>query len=215
MARRKDKEEAIKLRKQGLSYSQIKQKLGVSKGTLSPWLANMPLSKERMRELQFNDAVIEKIRATKLRKKNERLSGVYEAVAKRVGKLSQKEIFLAGLFLYWAEGTKRQNCTVTLANTDPQMIKFHLKWLRSLGVRKEYIYVRLHLYSDMKIKEEMDFWSKVTKLPLSNFKPPYIKNSKFSQITYQTFGHGTCNIIVYNRDLYEYIIQGIKYISNV
>jgi hypothetical protein len=35
MARREDKEEAIRLRQKGYSYSQIKGKIGVSKSTLN------------------------------------------------------------------------------------------------------------------------------------------------------------------------------------
>ncbi len=40
---RKDKEIAIKLRKQGLSYSQIKNKLDIPKSTLSYWLRDIKL----------------------------------------------------------------------------------------------------------------------------------------------------------------------------
>jgi len=52
MARIQDREKAIALRKQEMSYSQIKKVLGVSKSTLSYWLKDFPLSKERVEELQ-------------------------------------------------------------------------------------------------------------------------------------------------------------------
>ena len=38
MARKKDKQKALTMRKKGMSYSQIKEKLGISKSTLSGWL---------------------------------------------------------------------------------------------------------------------------------------------------------------------------------
>lgn len=52
MARRIDKNKAIKMRESGMSYSQIKAELGVSKSTLSLWLRDLPLSDERIRELR-------------------------------------------------------------------------------------------------------------------------------------------------------------------
>jgi len=41
MARIIDKQKAIKLRKQGKTYGQIRQELGISKSTLSDWLSNI------------------------------------------------------------------------------------------------------------------------------------------------------------------------------
>lgn len=214
MARRKEKEAAIKLREQGFSYSQIKDRLGISKGTLSPWLSGIPLTASRIRELQFSEAVIEKIRATKLKKRRARLANVHDIVASHIGTLSSRELFIAGFFLYWAEGGKTKPYTVTLANTDPAMIRFYLHWLKLLKVPAEKMFVRLHLYSDMNIKNEVKFWSKALKIPEKRFKNPYIKKSKFSSIAYTTFGHGTCNIVLDNRDTAEYVLQGLKNISS-
>lgn len=214
MAKRKEKEAAIRLREQGFSYSQIKEKLGVSKGTLSPWLSGMPLTEARIRELQFSEAVIEKIRATKLKKRQARLEDVYKTVASHIGTLSDRELFIAGFFLYWAEGGKTNPYTVTLANTDPAMIRFYLRWLKVLKVPLNKVLVRLHLYSDMNIEEEIEFWSKALKFPKNRFRKPYIKKSKFSSITFTTFGHGTCNIVLDNRDAAEYVLQGLKSISS-
>ncbi len=213
MARRNDKAVAVKLRKQGLSYSQIKTKINVSKSTLSGWLSDMPLPKKKLRALQFNEEVIEKIRETKRKKREARIFEVYDRVGKDIGKLSRREIFLAGFFLYWGEGTKRQSCVTALANTDPAMIKFYLKWLSLLEIPMSKVSVRLHLYSDMNPEKEIKFWSTQLGLPKSAFRKAYIKTSKLSELTYTSFGHGTCNINVYSRDLQEYVIQGLKKIT--
>ena len=214
MARRKDKAKAIELRKKGYSYSQIKQKLGIGKGTLSGWLSDMPLPTIRIRELQFNDEVIEKIRATKLKKRQARLENVYETVASHIGSLSDRELFIAGFFLYWGEGGKTKPYTTTLANTDPAMIRFYLRWLEVLKVPKEKIFVRLQLYSDMDVDTEIRYWSKAINLPKKYFRKPYIKKTKFENITFSTFGHGTCNVILDHRDTAEYVLQGLKKVSS-
>ena len=70
MTRLKDREKAIKLRKQGKSYSQIKTIIGVNKGTLSYWLKDFPLEEKRLRELRdWNQVRIEHYRKTRTLKR--------------------------------------------------------------------------------------------------------------------------------------------------
>lgn len=96
------------MRRKGMSYSQIKGKLGVSKSTLSGWLYNMPLSKKRIRELQADNPIrIERYRNTMRAKKETRLKEVYRKISKDIGNFSKRDLFLAGLFLYWGEGIKK------------------------------------------------------------------------------------------------------------
>ena len=217
MARLKDKAKAIQLRKKGMSYGQIKNSLGISKSTLSGWLYDLPLSEKRIRELRdHNPMRIERCRNTKLKTRQNRLSNVFENVSKDIGKLSKRECFIAGLFLYWAEGGKTKNCTTVLTNTNPNMIKFFIRWLENLGVDKKKLKVNLHLYSDMNVKKQIDYWSKFLKLNTSQFRKPYIKESKQTNITYRNgYGQGTCCLIYDNRDISEYIKQGLKYIESL
>jgi len=53
------KKEALKLRRAGYSYTMIREKLGVSKSTLSNWLINIPFRPNR--------EVIKKIGQAKLK----------------------------------------------------------------------------------------------------------------------------------------------------
>lgn len=212
MARRIDKEKAIQLRKKGMSYSQIKEKLGISKSTLSGWLSELPLTKNQIGELQHSQIVIEKIRQSKLKKRTARLDEVYTNAINQIGTLSVREFLIAGYFLYWAEGGKTTPYTITLSNTDPNMIRAYLKWLTLVGVPKGKVIIRLHLYSDMCVEDEIEYWKKTARLPISAFRSPYIKKSKLSELTYASRGHGTCNVIVQNRDIAERVHQSLKYI---
>lgn len=217
MARKIDKQKAIVMRKKGMSYSQIKEKLGVSKSTLSGWLYNMPLSEERIRELQADNPVrIERYRNTMRAKKEARLKEVYRKVSQDIGNFSSRDLFIAGLFLYWREGTKMKIASVEFTNTNPAMIKFFINWLKLLGINKEKLKVKLHLYSDMNIKKGIAFWSKELKIPIRQFTKPYIKKTYLKSINYKTgFGKGTCCLMFSNRDMIEYILMGLKYISEV
>lgn len=217
MAKRKEHEEALRLRQQGESYSQIKKVLKVSKGTLSLWLRDYPLSKARVRELRdWSEQRIERYRETRRKQREERLAKVYKEQKKIVLPLGKRDLFLAGLFLYWGEGTKYATSALVLANTDPAMIKFYIKWLeKAANVPREKIKVRLQLYKDMDTKEETKYWSEVTSIPVAQFRNPQIKDSDSKRITYKRgFGHGTCDIEVNNVVLGEKVFMGIKAIKD-
>ncbi|MEN9614061.1 MAG: hypothetical protein RLZZ347_368 [Candidatus Parcubacteria bacterium] len=200
-----------------MSYSQIKEELGVSKSTLSGWLRNMPLSEERIKELgALNPMRIERCRNTKMRKRQDRLDSVFRRVIKDIGVLSRREIFLTGFFLYWGEGWKSTKATMALTNTNPQMMKYFMRWIETLGVDKRKVKVSLQLYSDMDIQKQISFWAKELSIPRRQFRKPYVKESRLSDITYKTgFGHGTCSVIIENRDIAEYVLMGVKSLSEM
>ncbi len=216
MAKRLDKEKALELRSLGWSYSQIKKEIGVSKGALSDWLCDFPLTRERIKELRDNSQIrIEKSRQTKALKRKDKLESIYSKANNDIGSMSDREIRLCGLFLYWAEGTKAARGVVTLSNTDPGMLKFFLRFLIAKGVLKSRIYIRLQLYKDMEERKEMEFWSAELGIQESNFKKSYIKKSNLIDLTYKNgFGHGTCSIIVYDMNLYDEIMMSIKCLRN-
>jgi hypothetical protein len=217
MAKTELKQKVLALRKQGKSYSQIRQELKVSKGSLSLWLKDYPLSRERINQLRGSSEIrIEKYSRTMQIKREKRFAEYYNQEKIKHVPLSKKELFIAGLFLYWREGMKNVKYPLTLYNTNPQLVKFGLIWYRSsLNIPLEKIKVYLHLYSDMDINEEMKFWSKELKMPLSRFAKPQIKKSEKSAIKYKgTFGHGTCGLLVNDVRLKERVIASIKAIAD-
>lgn len=216
MALLEKKSEAIRMRKEGASYSQIKEKLKVSKSSLSLWLHDMPLPEKRLRELRDWNAVrIERFSNTMRDKREARWAEVRKRAAKDIRTLSKREIIIAGLFLYWGEGGKTVTTCTSLSNTDPAMIRFFMCWLQALGVSKDRFRVHVHLYSDMDIQKELRYWSKTLDLPLSSFRKPYVKTSNRSGLSYpQKFPHGTCNLIYGNRDVSEYVLMALDYIRS-
>ncbi|MCX6703684.1 MAG: helix-turn-helix domain containing protein [Candidatus Zambryskibacteria bacterium] len=215
MARPKDREKALKLRFKGLSYSQIKSEMGLSKSTLSGWLKDYPLSDEQIKKLRdFSPQRIEKCRNTKAQKVKNRLEEVYNKITLDIGVLSEREIFIAGLFLYWGEGSKSERVTTGLSNTDPAMLRFFIKWVKILNVEDKKLHATLQLYTDMNVENEIKFWSKELGLAKNLFKKPYIKESTLAGLTYKRgFGHGTCNLRIFNRDLAEYVHMAMKRLS--
>lgn len=216
MARFRDRQRALELRKEGKSYSQIKAILKVSKSTLSYWLRNYPLSKQRIRELRdWNEQRIERYRETMRRKREERLKAVYIKQKRIIFPLTQKEKYLSGLFLYWGEGSKTSPA-LTITNTNPAVIKFFINWLSEcLDVFPKRLRVHLHLYQDMNIEKEIRYWTKLLQLKRSQFTKPYIKKSLKSSINHKgMFGHGTCKVTIGDARLSERVLMGIKAVSD-
>ncbi|MBI2011257.1 helix-turn-helix domain-containing protein [Candidatus Daviesbacteria bacterium] len=213
------REQAIKLRLRGKTYGQIKKELGVSKSTLSDWLKRLPLNKTQQVKLLKNkmlsrDLSREKFIETFKSKRLFRLKQVFEKQVKELLPLSKKELFLAGVFLYWGEGEKKHG-RFSISNTDPRVIKFALYWMtKVLGVPKNSIKVRLHIYKDMNFEEVTNFWSNHLNLPKNQFGGPYIKDSTREGLIYKSFGYGTCQIYTHRVNLSEKIAMSIKAVSN-
>lgn len=215
--KREKKRKAIQLRKRGKSYSYIKKMLGVSKSTLSYWLHDYPLTKKQFEKLQKRtiERRVEAYRKTVKKRIETRLNKVYSEQEKKLTPLSKRELFIAGLFLYWGEGTKNIKSSICMTNSDPAVLKFTIYWLtKIINIPKSKIRIHLHLYKDMSVKKEHEFWSKKLDIPLEQFRKPYIKNTTTRAIDHSGFGHGTCQMYVGDVRLKEKIIMGIKAITD-
>lgn len=206
---------ALRLRKKGMSYSQIKKKVHVSKSSLSLWLYKYPLSKERIKKLQMGKKKIERFRETMRLKRETKLAEVYKKEKKLLLPLSNKEVYLSGLSLYWGEGGKTERGATILSNTKPEMIRFFIYWLVNvIGVPKNKLWIKLHLYADMDEKKEIKFWCKELGLLKSQFKNSYVKETTLRGLTFKGVGHGTCNIGVWGTELKDKVMMGIKVIED-
>jgi len=144
-------------------------------------------------------------------RREERMRNYYEEEKMRLFPFSFRELLIAGMFLYWGEGNKSTRHAISLANTDPFVVKFFHYWLVNiLGVGKQKIKVNLQLYSDMSIENETVFWSKQLGIKKDHFNKPYIKTSKKTSVDHKGFGHGTCTLTIVK----DRLLMGIKAIGD-
>lgn len=171
----KDKEwrEAIELRRKGLSYREIREKIPVAKSTLSLWFKEVKLSKPQVQRLT------EKKRLAGLRgaqrRHEQRVQVRSEIVAKaerEIGSISARELWLIGVALYWAEGHKekeyRGGALVQFTNSDPWMLKMFLKWLEEfVGISMDRLRLSLYIHenSQNSIKQAKEYWKKILGVP--------------------------------------------------
>lgn len=197
------REQVVKLRtKKNLSYSEIRKRLGVPKSTLSYWLREFPLSEKRILELRRQGwkkgkAARERFRETMRKKKEIKYQEVYRKQQRKLANLSKDSFFVAGLMIYLGEGDKRNKYRILLANTDPWIVKFFTKWLNDfLDISREKIKVQLHLYEDMDLKQEMEFWINELGFKKTQFYKPSIRKLQKASFSYkESYRHGTCSIL--------------------
>lgn len=212
------RQKAIILRiKNRLSYSEIQKRLKVPKSTLSYWLQEYPLNEEEIVNLRRfawlrGETSRERFRNTMRRKKDQLEKEVYYQQRKRLANIKRESFFIAGLMLYLGEGDKKNKARVGLANTDPSVIQFFLKWLRDfLAINKQMIRIELHLYENMDINSEKLFWEKITGLPENQFYKTQIRKIQKGKFNYkEPERHGTCSIIFASTEKKREIMMALK-----
>lgn len=182
----KQREKVIKLRRKGLSYSEIKRLIPVSKSSLSLWLKGIALSDEQIKRLRAKGDAARLLGSKALKDMRiKRTEKVVNKAISEVGELSNRELWLIGTALYWAEGAKQKDYhpsqRVCFSNSDPLMIKLYLKWLRdSLEICFNNIRFEIYIHETYQktIRELTTYWSEVTDFPIEKFNKVYFKKNK-------------------------------------
>lgn len=182
-----EREKAIKLRKEGKSVKEIAKLLNISSSTVSLWVRQItltPAQKERLTKKVFDTLQKGRKKAQKIQKlarKRKRVRLTKEAL-REIGRLSKRDVFVAGVALYWAEGFKKDN-RLGFASSDPGMIKFFLNWLKAAGVPRGDIRLRvgLNISHKKRIKEVQKYWQVQTGVPKTQFQKPFFQKFKWKK----------------------------------
>lgn len=140
----------------GMSVKLIAQRLGVSAGSVSVWVRDIeltPLQAEVNRRRARGDSGVTWQRISRARRQQHQLEGRERA------RLADP-LHASGCMLYWAEGSKSRN-TVHLANSDPAMMEFFVRFLREcFGLTSEDFTFSLNVYTNngLTIDEIEQFW---------------------------------------------------------
>ncbi|OGC92474.1 hypothetical protein A3D85_03025 [Candidatus Amesbacteria bacterium RIFCSPHIGHO2_02_FULL_47_9] len=170
------KNKAVKLRKSGQSVKNIAKSLSVSKSTASLWVRDVVLSLEqeeflKQRSLKGAEkgrtigSLVQKQRRLELLEAEKKIG------IKEMGQFTKDKLKIAGLALYWAEGSKK-NRRVELCNSDPMIIKFFINWLTKtfdIAIRELSCYVGINEAHKARETEVKNYWSLLTKIPLTSF----------------------------------------------
>ena len=171
---------AFRLRRKGLGINTIATQLGVSKSSVSIWCRDLTLT-ERERERLIRNAIRAghrgRLRGAEVnRERKKQQIEFYRQDGRRVvGQLSKRDFSVAGIALYWAEGSKKSR--FSFVNSEPQMVIFMARWLQEImGVRKEEFMPRIFINAIHRgrIKAVLAFWAALLRLPVSQFGKPVL-----------------------------------------
>ncbi|CAM5259280.1 Transcriptional regulator with XRE-family HTH domain OS=Streptomyces albaduncus OX=68172 GN=FHS32_006302 PE=4 SV=1 [Streptomyces griseoloalbus] len=169
---------ARQLRLQGWTYDQIQVELGCSKSSISLWVRDLPKPERRAPSEQARLA--NRLRwEHELAVRDEQRRRTKEAAALEIGPLSDRDLFLAGVALYWAEGAKdkpyqrRQN--VLFVNSDPGVITLYLAWLDLLGVERDRLRYRVIIHMTADVEGAKRYWADLVGVDVSTFQKTTIK----------------------------------------
>ncbi|MGW0394319.1 hypothetical protein ACWDYJ_26215 [Streptomyces sp. NPDC003042] len=169
---------ARELRLQGMTYDQIQVELGCSKSSISLWVRDLP-KPERQRTPEEASAISRRGWERTLERREEDRQETKQQAAEELGEMSDRELFLVGVGLYWAEGSKSKSYSlrerVIFVNSDPDMIHVYLAWLAILGVDRERIRYRVMIHESGDVRGAEKYWADLAKVDLSDLQKTTLK----------------------------------------
>ena len=194
------------MRQKGRSINEIVKKLDVPKSTVSQWCRDIQLTQEQIERLSKRQEsgsykgrmkFLERVR----RERIEEIAKLRKEGLKEIGNLNRRDIFIAGVAMYWSEGyTYSGGDQVGFTNSDPKMILFMLKWLREIckiSVEKLSFQIKINKLHKNRIRDVENYWSTLTEVPLSQFNKTILIKSNIKKIYPNPNVHyGTLRIVV-------------------
>lgn len=203
MAKFKERIKARELRKKGKGIRDIAKKLKVSKGSVSIWCRDIELTQKQIdllsekEETKRYEGRIKGARVQHEKRKKEVLE-LRKIGSEIVNPLSKRDLLLFGFGFYLGDGSKGRR--VKMSNSNPEAIKLSLSWLNfAWNIPKEEITLHVSINEQHcdRIEEVEQYWSKLTKIPRSQFTKTTLVKAKNKKV-YKNFNehYGTMTVIV-------------------
>ncbi len=182
------------LRRHGLSYGEIMELIPVKKSTLATWCREVRLSTEQIEAIKKRRAQIPGIPRDTNWRRREEIAVIRKIAREQVPELIKNPEWVAGVVLYWAEGSKTRNF-VNMANTDPRALRLFVRWVRTFIDPTARFSLQLHLHEGNDDSESQAYWREETGLFAANFHKTFIK-PKGTGHRKNHLPHGICTVKV-------------------
>lgn len=207
---------ALQLRSEGMSIKDIANKISVAKSSVSIWVRNVELTSRQKEQLTIKGHTIEAIEKRRIsRLKNEKAKRdlVIDASKKNVPRISNRQLWLMGLMLYWGEGGKTRR-TVRFSNSDPDLIKIMMMFFREIClVPEDKFRGHVHIHESLDHKNAENYWSNISNINIKQFYVTYRKPNKSSQNKKNSLPYGTMDVYVLDTNLFYKIVGWSRGIS--
>ncbi|WP_369235694.1 hypothetical protein AB5J56_26540 [Streptomyces sp. R21] len=169
---------ARELRLQGWTYDQIQVELGCSKSSISLWVRDLPKPEPRYTPEEQQALMQDGLRKLRDAQDEERRRTKF-AAHKEIGELTDRELFIMGVGLYWAEGQKSKPYarreSVLFVNSDPSMIQVYLAWLDLLGIAPERLQYRVMIHESADVAAAEQYWADQVRVDVALFQRTTLK----------------------------------------
>lgn len=199
---------ARRLRLDGFTIPQIADEIGVARSTA--WLIVHDIEPSAGFDARQRRAAAG--RAYWLQQRPRRLADRQSEIdsgSSRVGDVSDRELLLIGTVAYWAEGTESKpwhaQDRLTFTNSDPDMIRLFLAWLRQLGVTSDRIKYRVSVHVAADVDAAVRYWADIVGATVDSFQKTTLKRHS-PRTTRRNTGHEYhgCLVVRVSRSASEY-----------
>ena len=194
-----EQNQAIQLRRAGISIREIARRLKISSSSASIWCKNVKLTVKQRALLASKSQNIELLQYYARKRHLDKITSqetIFKKASQDISQIDIKQLFITGIALYWAEGSKKD---FGLSNTDPKLVRVFVDGLRRLfGLTNDDFTISIRIYEDLDRKNCLRFWSRVTRVPLgSRTSVNVLTGSKHGKLQY-----GMCRIRIKKGGLY-------------
>ena len=178
MTKRLERQRATALRKQGLSYSEIRAIVPVAKSSLSLWLRKVDLDGSQRLHLAAKRTSAGRRQGEKNRRRRLReIRGILASARDETNHFFARgePLWFVATALYWAEGSKvkawNTSESVAVTNMDPAVVLLIRNWLRRYcGVPEADLDYSLYIHPDANIVEAQRYWVRKLRIPPSSLR---------------------------------------------
>jgi hypothetical protein len=208
-----ERDEARKLRLEGASITEIENALGVSRSSVSRWVRDVELGPEQRARLLERVRLGPLISAERSASRARAARRQYQEEGRHRARASGDD-YAAGCMLYWAEGAKARTA-VKLANSDPDLIAYFLRFLREhFEIEERRIKLVCNLFADHadRQREIEDFWLARLGLTRASLRASTVNTySKYSQKKRKNkLPYGTASLVVHSTRIVQTIYGSIQ-----
>jgi hypothetical protein len=155
------KARARELRLQGWTYDRIEAELGCSRSSVSLWVRDLPRPPRRPPSEQSRMAARTRWEHQHALRDAERERAKTEA-KQAIGSVTDRELFLVGVGLYWSEGAKAKAGStrrVIFVNSDASMVRLFLDWLDLIGVERARRRFSVNIHESADVPAAETYWA--------------------------------------------------------
>ena len=179
------------LRRLGLTQGEIRELIPVPKATLSYWCQEIDLTQNQIEAIRARtgpDARMGIPVDTQWRRREE-IGRIREEARRFAEAHFYDPFFVAGVVLYWGEGSKTRN-DFSLSNSDPAALRVFIAWVqRYLAPNAEFV-LSMHLHEGNDEPSARAYWRQATGLKNGEFTKT--SSSRRERATVRTSSSTAC-----------------------